>query len=77
METKKAYYCNICDARALEFIDVQNKKFKHSENFCLNVMTNYKHVIMYMHIRFIRFANRLLQYIQCFETDAKVFAFPF
>lgn len=75
--TKKGFYCGLCDGSAQTNIKTDTGLIIYSPKYCEDLIRNHMDYFKFMNIVFIRFANQMLQYVQCFESDAKVFAFPF
>lgn len=76
-DIKKGFYCTLCDANKISIFDYSKKSINYNFNFCLEVLQTHTDYFRFMHIIYIRYANQLLQYIQCFESDARVFTFPY
>ena len=76
VDMKKSFYCNLCDAHSHQFFDLKEKEVIISQKFCNNVLRQKMDYFKFMHIIFIEFANELLQYQGCYETDGRVFQFP-
>ena len=74
---KKFFYCAICDAHAIRFFDHDKKIMNFDPGFCQNLLQEHLDYLKFMHVVFIKFADSLLQYVQCFESDAKTLNFPF
>ena len=76
-DIKKTLYCNLCNAHMHQYFDTKNKEIVLSKTFCRKLLFTKIDYFKFMHIIFIEFANELLQYQACFETNAKVFEFPY
>ena len=74
---KRKFYCDLCDAHSHQFFDLKQKAFVISQKFCNNLLRKKMDYFKFMHIVWVEFANQLLNYQGCFETDGKVFDFPF
>ena len=74
---KSSFYCSICDAHQQKYFDVEKKTIMISDNFCKRLLVNKMDFFTFMHVFFIEYMDEFLQYVQCFETDGKVFSFPF
>ena len=77
MNVKGGVYCSICDAHQQAFFNIEKKKVMVKEHFCRSLLHEKKDLLTFMHVFFIEYMDSLLQYTQCFETDAKIFGFPF
>ena len=76
-DMKASLYCTICNVHEQQYFDAKSKSLVMSENFCKAFLTEHFDFVRFTHIVFIEYMDEMLQYIQCFETDAKVFDFPF
>lgn len=74
---KSSFYCSICDAHQQKYFDVEKKAIMISDNFCRRLLVNKMDYFSFMHVFFIEYMDEFLQYTQCFETNGKVFNFPF
>lgn len=74
---KSSFYCSLCDAHQQKYFDVEKKAIMVSDNFCRRLLIGKQDFFSFMHIFFIEYMDEFLQYMQCFETDAKVHMFPF
>lgn len=77
VEMKGAIYCAMCDAHSQRYFDTKTKDLVISNDFCKNLLQSKSDLFNFMHIVFIEYMDALMQYVQCYETDAKVFTFPF
>jgi hypothetical protein len=77
LENKKMFYCSLCDAHTQKFFDHKQNVVMYEQEYCRRLIVEKADYIKFMNVVFIEFADQMLQYIQCFESDAKVFAFPF
>ena len=73
---KGALYCSVCDVHQQSFFDLKNKKFVYSKKFCRKLIVRNEPMLKYLHIIFIEYADFLLQYMECFESNAKQMEFP-
>lgn len=74
---KSSLYCILCNAHEQRYIDPLKKQLIVSEEFCRTLLTDKEDYFKFVHILFVEFMDSLLQYVQCFETDAKVYTFPY
>lgn len=74
---KKTFYCFLCDAFQQRFVDVDKQVIVFSEPFCRNLLKEKTDYIRFMHIIFIEYADSMLQYIHCYETDGSPLTLPF
>lgn len=74
---KSSLYCMICNAHEQRYIDPKKKSITLSRQFCQSLLKDKESYFRFVHILLIEFMDSLLQYVQCFETDAKVYTFPF
>lgn len=74
---KGGVYCSLCDAHQQEFFNIEKKKVIVKEHFCKSLLHQKKDLFNFMHVFFVEYMDSLLQYTQCFETDGKIFSFPF
>lgn len=74
---KKTFYCFLCDAFQQRHVDVDKQVIVFSEPFCLNLLKEKADFIRFMHIIFVEYADSMLQYIHCFETDGSPLTLPF
>lgn len=75
--TKKSFYCALCDASQQSNFDHLNLTITFDPNFCVNILKNHIDYFRFMNVVFVEFMSQMIQYIQCFETDGRVFQFPF
>lgn len=75
--TKKSLYCSLCDAAQQSNFNYQNLTMAFEPNFCVKMLQNHIDYFRFMNVVFVQFMSQMLQYIQCFETDARVFQYPF
>ena len=74
---KSSLYCAMCNIHEQKYFDAKSRQLIMSEDFCKDFMTEYHDFIRFANVVFIEFMDEMLQYIQCFETDARIFNFPF
>lgn len=74
---KKTFYCFLCDAKAQRFMDEGARQMMIEDDFCRALIVQKEEYLRFMHIIFVEFADSLLQFINCHETDGAVFTFPF
>lgn len=74
---KGAFYCSICDAHQQKYIDVTKNELVFDKKYCQSTLRSNESVIKFLHIIFIEYSDMLMQYMNCFETDAKVYNLPF
>lgn len=74
---KGTLYCSMCDAHKQQFFSPVSKEIMMSQNFCRRLLEEERDYFMFMHVVYIELLDNLLQYLACFETDARVFSFPF
>lgn len=77
MKYKGSFYCSLCDAHQQKFIDVTMNQVVFQTKYCQSTLRGNSGVLKFLHIVFIEYADMLLQYISCYETDSQVYAFPF
>lgn len=77
LENKKMFYCSLCDAHSQRFFDHKRSLIIYEQEYCRRLILERADYIKFMNVVFVEFADQLLQYIQCFETDGKIFNFPF
>ena len=77
MDLKGSMYCSLCDAHQQEFFNMEKRIVNIKEEFCSQILENKKDLIQFMHIFLIEYMDNVLQYTQCYETDSKVYIFPF
>lgn len=76
-EMKKSLYCFLCDAHSQNKFNVAERKIVFSHQFCRSLLITYKDYVNFMHVIFIEYADSLLQYIACFETNARLLPLPY
>ena len=76
-ETKRGFYCVLCDADQHPNILENNGLIKYHQGYCHEILKKHIDYFRFMHIVYVRLADKILQYIQCFESNARVFQFPF
>lgn len=76
-DLKKTFYCYICDATTQYALDHKNMVISYTQGFCTSIIANYREMIHFVHIEFIRYASSLLQYTECYETNANAYNIPF
>jgi hypothetical protein len=74
---KNTLYCSICDAHKQHFFKEKEKEIVLSKKFCRDFLSQEKDYFVFMHIILVEFLNQVAQYLACFETDGRVFNFPF
>lgn len=74
---KGTLYCSLCDAHKQQYFRIADEEIVMSNEFCRNLLLEEVDYFTFMHIVYVEFLDQLLQYLACFETDAKVFRFPF
>lgn len=74
---KGAFYCSLCDAHQQKYIDVTKNELVFDKKYCQSTLRSNESVIKFLHIIFIEYSDMLMQYMSCFETDAKVYNLPF
>ena len=74
---KNTLYCSICDAHKQQFFKEKEKEIIMSKKFCRDFLAQEQDYFTFMHIILVEFLNQITQYLACFETDARVFEFPF
>ena len=74
---KKYFYCAICDAHAIKYIDHEKKVMKYEHDFCHKLIQEHMDYLKFMHIVMVKFADSMIQYIQCYESDTKIMVVPF
>lgn len=74
---KKTFYCFLCDGNLQRFINPEKQLVIFSEPFCKNILKEKEDYIKFLHIIFVEFADSILQYIHCFETDGTVLTLPY
>ena len=76
-DLRKQFFCALCDGHAQNFFDHKRKLIVYKNDFCSTLLLEFIDYIQFMNILFIEFSDSLLQYVQCFETDAHLYNFPF
>ena len=76
-DLKGSVYCSLCDSHQQNFFSVEKKKIMVQEHFCKSLIHGKKDLFNFMHVFFVEYMDSLMQYAQCFETDGRVFSFPF
>ena len=74
---KNTLYCSVCDAHRQHFFRENTKEIVLSVSFCNKFLIQEKDYFMFMHVILIEFINQVLQYLACYETDGRIFEFPF
>lgn len=74
---KSSLYCILCNAHEQRYVDPSKKTITVTEGFCKSLLIEKEGYFKFVHILFVEFMDSLLQYVQCFETDAKVYTFPY
>ena len=74
---KGTLYCSLCDANSQKYFKMEDREIVMSDKFCFNMLKQEKDYFMFMHVVYIEFLDQMLQYLACFETDGRVFQFPF
>lgn len=74
---KKTFYCFLCDAYMQRYVSVDKKVVIFSQPFCKTLLKEKEDYIRFLHIIFVEFADSMLQYIHCFETDGSVLTLPY
>lgn len=74
---KKAFYCSLCDAHQQIHFDETEQLIYYSNDYCRNTLNTFRDYFTFMNIIYIEYIDSILQYIQCYESDALVFEFPF
>ena len=77
VESKKSLYCFLCDAHSQSYFDLAKREIAFSHKFCRDIINTHRDYINFMHVIFVEYADSLLQYIACFETNAKVLPLPY
>ena len=77
LSMKSTLYCSICDANKQRFFKEKAGEIIVSRTFCRNFLKTEKDYFTFMHVILIEFLNSILQYLACYETDARVFEFPY
>jgi hypothetical protein len=75
--SKKGFYCALCDGSQQKNFEQQKKTIIYNSTFCQNVLSHHIDYFKFMNVVYIQFADQMMQFIQCFESDAQVFDFPF
>jgi hypothetical protein len=78
IETKKSFYCTLCDNSLQRFIDTSAKSITFDQQFCRKLVFEYRDYLKFQNIIFIEYLDLIIQYIRCFQTtaDEKVFPYP-
>lgn len=74
---KKTFYCFLCDAFMQRHINPEKRLVVFSEPFCKDILKEKQDYLKFLHIIFVEFADSILQYIHCFETDGTVLTLPY
>lgn len=76
-DLRKQFFCSLCDGHAQRFFDHKRKLILYKNDFCSRITSQFLDYLQFMNVLFIEFADSLLQYVQCFETDGNLYNFPF
>ncbi len=74
---KGTFYCSLCDAHQQKYIDIKDRAFVMSNDFCKIILKKNSGLIKTLHIMIIEYADMLLQLVSCYESNAEYFSFPF
>jgi hypothetical protein len=74
---RKQFFCSLCDGTGQNYFDAEKKVMIYKQEFCSDVIHNYLDYLQFMNILLIEFSDSLLQYVQCYETDAEIYNFPY
>lgn len=77
VKLKGTLYCSMCDAHKQQFFSPGTKEILIAKDFCRRLLDQERDYFMFMHVVYVELLDDLLQYLACFETDARVFSFPF
>ena len=76
-DVKKGFYCAICDANQRDVFIMTKKAINYDVQFCKTLLVNYRDYLRFMNVFYIQYIDQIFQYIQCFESDGKIFSFPY
>lgn len=76
-ELKKSFYCTVCDSNAGVFLQFKNNKIVYSNQFCFDLLKEFRRYIAWKNDKFITYTENLFQYLKCFQTDGHKGKFPF
>ena len=74
---RKQFFCSLCDGHAQTFFDHKRRAVVYKADFCEDVIRENLDYLQFLNVLFVEFADSLLQYVQCFETDSHIYNFPF
>lgn len=74
---KGGVYCSLCDAHQQRHFDLENMSLHVDKEFCRVILTEQRDYFHFMNVVFIEFLDTVFQYIECFESNATVYSFPF
>ena len=74
---RKQFFCSLCDGHGQNYFEHKKMVVIYDQEFCSDVIKTHLDYFQFMNILFVEFADSLLQYVQCFETDAQIYNFPF
>ena len=77
MDLKKTLYCYACDAHSQSRFDLSGRRIVLGYDFCKNLVSEYRDLINFMHVIYIEYIDSLLQYVACFETNARPLPLPY
>jgi len=76
-DLRKQFFCSICDGHAQNYFDHKKKLMIYKNDFCSHLISEFLDYLQFINVMFVEFADSLMQYVQCFETDGNIYNFPF
>jgi hypothetical protein len=77
MELKKTAYCAVCDAKTHNNYDFTKKTLTFTQDFCHDILTEYKDLVIFKNVLMVEYLNSLLQITECIESDGHDLGFPY
>ncbi len=63
------FYCAICDAAKVPFINIEEKTITLGEGFCRNMIDHGLHVLFYYHVLFVKYLNLVSTFVTSCEFN--------
>lgn len=76
-DLRKQFFCSICDGHAQNYFDHKKRLMIYKNDFCSHLISEFLDYLQFINVLFVEFADSLMQYVQCFETDGNIYNFPF
>ena len=77
MKIKRGWYCAICDHDRQRLIDHRTRTVSFNEGFCGRFLGQNRELIYFMNVILVEYMDMMLQLVQCYRQNGKVFDFPF